>query len=185
MMEMGIRTYSVARVISAQKLPTVFTEWRAKPRTSAMRDRHARRCGKEIVHRQPGHLDEVAQGALSGIVLPVGVGKEAPGSVEGKVRGCRSKVLRIPGQDLLHPQEEVKEQPADQAERKERRRICQPRLLHVLIDQAKPVDEAFDRTKRLRKKIGTPLHHRRHIRSQRLDASENQQEKNGNLQPPL
>ena len=41
--------------------------------------------GDEVLHRQPGHLAEIAEGAFAAVGLPVGVGDEADGGVERQI----------------------------------------------------------------------------------------------------
>ena len=41
------------------------------------RDGHADRGGDEVLHRQAGHLHQVALGGLAGVGLPVGVGRRS------------------------------------------------------------------------------------------------------------
>ena len=43
--------------------------------------------GSEILHRERGHLDEVAEGGFAAVGLPIGVGHEADGGVEGQIGG--------------------------------------------------------------------------------------------------
>ena len=52
------------------------------------RHRQGKACGggEEVLHRQPGHLREVAHGGLAAIGLPVRVGDERDGGVEGEIR---------------------------------------------------------------------------------------------------
>ena len=59
------------------------------------RDRHrdAGRRRHEVVIREPGHLREVAHGRLAAVRLPVRVGRERRGGVEGE---CRARRRRIP-----------------------------------------------------------------------------------------
>ena len=61
----------------------------------------ARGGGEEVLHRQPGHLREVAHGGLAAIGLPVRVGDERDGGVEGEIRREGAKALRVERQDSL------------------------------------------------------------------------------------
>ena len=56
--------------------------------------RHADRGRDEVLHRQPGHLREVGQRRLAAVELPVGVGDERRGGVEGDVPRRRSRSPR-------------------------------------------------------------------------------------------
>ena len=50
------------------------------------RDGDAGRGRDEVLHRQAGHLHEIGHRAFAAVVLPVGVGDEADGGVEGELR---------------------------------------------------------------------------------------------------
>src|SRR6266545_3031276 len=57
----------------------------------------------EVVPRKPRHLREVAHRALAAVVLPIRVGREAGGGVEGEVGRDWPELLRIEGQKVLQP----------------------------------------------------------------------------------
>ena len=59
------------------------------------RQRDARGGGDELVKGQAGHLRQVAHGLLAGVVLPVGVGGEAGGGIEGQLRLDIGQALRV------------------------------------------------------------------------------------------
>ena len=63
----------------------------------------------EILHRQARHLGQVAHGGLAAVELPVGVGDEADGGVEGQVGRNRALARRVQGQELLDAQESVED----------------------------------------------------------------------------
>ena len=74
---------------STQKLPSVFGPPARPAREAAgerQRDADARRRRDEVVPGQARHLGEVAHRRLAGVRLPVGVGGEAGGGVEGELR---------------------------------------------------------------------------------------------------
>ena len=82
----GSKTYSVLRVKSTQKLPIVVD---FAPREAAdQRDEHghARGSGQEVLHGEPEHLREIAHRGFADVALPIGVGREAHGRVERRVR---------------------------------------------------------------------------------------------------
>jgi hypothetical protein len=77
----------VIRTRSTQKLPMVR---RAIPHQAAYQHRcdgDADRGGEEIVQNQGHHLGEVGERGFAAIALPVGVGRETDGCIEGEVRG--------------------------------------------------------------------------------------------------
>jgi hypothetical protein len=53
-------------------------------------DGHARRSGDEILDGQPEHLGQVAHGRLPAVSLPVGIGDETGGCVQGRVGRYRA-----------------------------------------------------------------------------------------------
>ena len=86
--------------------PEVADGARRTPREAAdQRDgeRDAGGGGDEVVHRQPGHLREIAHRRLGHVRLPVGVGDEADRGVEGEVRRDRALALRVERQHVLQP----------------------------------------------------------------------------------
>ena len=58
-------------------------------------------CGNEILHRQSGHLREIAHGAFSGIGLPVGVGHKADGRIQGQMPTGSGNVPGVQGKQVL------------------------------------------------------------------------------------
>jgi hypothetical protein len=88
-----------ARVISTQKLPIALPDARAKARISADGDGDARRGRDEVLDGEAGHLGQIGHGAFAAVVLPVGVGDEADGGVEGELGRDGGHAGRIVGQD--------------------------------------------------------------------------------------
>ncbi len=136
MNDSGSRMYSVVRVISTQKLPIVCAVWRAKPRISAITHRHAGRRGQEILHRERGHLGQIAHGAFAAVALPVGVGHEADRRVERRVGRHRAHRRRIERQMHLQALQAVHRQPAEQVEHQQRDRVFDPAHFLGRIDAA-------------------------------------------------
>jgi hypothetical protein len=56
---------------------------------------------EKILHRETQHLGKVAHGGLAGIALPIGIGGETDGRVEGRIRTDAGHCLRIEGQPDL------------------------------------------------------------------------------------
>ena len=63
------------RVRSTQKLPTVFTDARAKARISAISSAMPVAADTKFCVRETEHLGQIAQRAFAAVVLPVGVGR--------------------------------------------------------------------------------------------------------------
>ena len=82
------------RVISTQKLPTRLRRGAGKAADQRDRKHDARGRRQEVLMGEAEHLHEVGQRALATIVLPVGVGDEADGGVEGEVFGHGRHALR-------------------------------------------------------------------------------------------
>ena len=97
----GSRIHSVVRVRSTQALPRPFALLRAKP--ADQRDRHHDAGGgrKEVLHRQPGHLGEIAHRRFAGVALPVGIGDERHRGVERRIRRDRAHVRGLTRQPRL------------------------------------------------------------------------------------
>ena len=119
----------------------------AAPRETAHqgdRHRHADGRGDEVLHRQTGHLHQVALGGLAGVGLPVGVGDEADGGVPGQRRGHRGAgVVEVQRQLALHQLEEEQEQDADRRERQHAAGVGAPGLLGFRVGADQPVDDAL------------------------------------------
>ena len=109
------------------------------------RDREPDRGRHEVLHREPGHLGEVAHRRLGGVALPVRVRDEADRGVERERLTDPGRVGRVQRQHGLQPLQPVEEQRADDAEREHRERVDGPPLLPVRVDPADPVDQPLDR----------------------------------------
>ncbi len=81
----GRSTRTTARTRSTQKLPIVVPDERARPRTSAIGHGETDGGGDEVLDGQPHGLHEGRHAGLTGIRLPVGVGDEGDGRVDGGV----------------------------------------------------------------------------------------------------
>jgi len=84
--------------------------------------------------------------ALAAVALPVGVGGEARGGVEGEVRCQAGEALRIERQAILVAQDEIGEQQPDEAEGQQGKRVADPALLLLRMDAADAVGEPLDGT---------------------------------------
>ena len=100
----------------------------------------------EVVNGQCDHLREIRHRRLTTVALPIGVGGEACGGVEGEVRGKPGQRLRVERQMVLETQDEVGEDHSDQTEREQSEGITDPALFAAGIDAADPVGQSLDRT---------------------------------------
>ena len=96
---------------------------------------------------RPDHLGEVAQRALAGVALPVGVGDEADRGVERQRAACTFAMsVGLNGSPLWIRWITYEQDEADDAEREQRQRVDVPALLALGVDPAEPVDQPLDRT---------------------------------------
>ena len=107
-------------------------------------DGDAGRGRDEVMDREPGHLDEIAERRLAAVVLPVGVGREADGRVQRQVLLHAGHALGIEGQEVLQPQHRVERGEAGEIEQQHGDGIGQPMLLLLGIDARDPIDDALD-----------------------------------------
>ena len=118
---------------------------RARPRIERDRDGDADGGRDEVLHREPGHLGEVAHRRLAGVVLPVRVGDEADRGVERERRRDGCDVGRVERQRALDALEHVEAEHRDDAEREQRERVDVHRCSRSGVDAASAVDDALDR----------------------------------------
>ena len=84
--EIGSRMRTTLRTRSTQKLPSRSVFERVNPRISATATAMPTAADDEVLHREAGHLDEVAHRGLAGVGLPVRVGHERRRGVERQRR---------------------------------------------------------------------------------------------------
>ena len=101
-------------------------------------ERDAGSGGHEVLGGERRHLGEIAHRALAAVVLPVGVGGEADGGIEGEVRGDRRHARRIERQHRLEALQRVDQQEARGIEQQHGDRIGEPVLLARLVDAGEP-----------------------------------------------
>jgi hypothetical protein len=104
---------------------------------------HAGGGRDEVVRGQARHLREGRDRLLRHIGLPVGVGDEADGGVEGQVRRHAGEALRIERQEVLEAQGQVEDDKARGREGQEARGVAQPVLRAVALDAADGIDDAL------------------------------------------
>ena len=129
-------------------------------------DRDADGRAQEVVIRQAHHLGEIAHGGFGRIGLPVGVGGEGDGGVEGECRRHARQMLRIPWQQALCPFDHVSQQERNEADDQHRHGVLLPAHLLVRLDAAGAVEEPFDRPQQRIEKGLFALDHARDIESQ-------------------
>ncbi len=101
--------------------------------------------GDEVLHRQPGHLAEVAHRGLAAVVLPVRVRHERRDGVEAVVPRNRVEVLRVPRVQRLRAQDQVEHEPPEQREGDGRPGVLLPVLPAARVRAQQPAPEALGR----------------------------------------
>ena len=122
---------------------------------------------------------------LADVALPVRVGREAHGRVEGGIRAYRAEVLRIERQDALQALQQVDDDEPDQVEEQHRERIALPVGFRIRIDARHAIDHPLDRAEHRREERAAALVHRRHEGAQRLDEQHEDAEVERELQESL
>ncbi len=133
----------------------------------------ARRCRDEVLHRQPHHLREVAQGRFARIALPVGIGDKTDGGVETGVGADRAELLRVERQHALQPLQRIHQQRAQQAEHQQGHGIARPAHPGG-IDAAQPQQTGLQPGQR--PPGGTAVHDPGEVTSQGAGRAQNHQE---------
>ena len=87
----------------------------------------------------------MAHRRLAAVVLPVGIGDEGDGGVEGELRRHRGHASRVEGQPVLESLERVEEEDTRKVEGEQRQRISEPALLLAGIDAGEAVERTLDR----------------------------------------
>ena len=113
-----------------------------EPAHQRHRDGHAHRGGDEVLHGQPGHLDQVTHHRLRHVRLPVRVGHERHRGVERDPRIHRAAV-QAQRQQRLQPLKQVQQQHRQERKRQHRRGVTRPALLGVGVDAGQPVHDPF------------------------------------------
>ncbi len=94
-------------------------------------DGHPDGGGDEVLDRQAGHLGQVRHRRLAAVVLPVRVGDEAPGGVEGDVRADALHALRVQRERALQPLQGVEQGDAGRREDEQAAGVLGPPLIVV------------------------------------------------------
>ncbi|MNV22659.1 hypothetical protein D3C71_1136430 [compost metagenome] len=123
--------------------PEVAHGGRAMPGQPAdQREQHGDAGGgrDEVLHRQRQHLRQVAHRRLAAIALPVGIGDETDGRVQGGVRRHRAHAGGVQGQQALHALQGVDRNDADDVEGQHGQGISLPAHLGLGVDTRQTVD---------------------------------------------
>ena len=121
------------------------------------------------MQRQPDHLRKIGHGRLAAVELPVGVGCEAGGGVEGKMRRQAGEILRVKRKMVLKAQNKIGKQHAHEAEQQHGNRVAHPALLLLGIDAAHRVGQALDRPDdAVDPRLAVHVEHLHQIQSERL-----------------
>ncbi len=131
-------------------------------------DGDAGRRGQEVLHGEAGHLHEIGHRAFAAVVLPVGVGHEAGGGVEGEPGFDGGHAGRIEGQAALQPLQEVKHQETGQVEEQQSRRIGGPVLLLTLAGSRDAIKAPLDRAENRREECAVAAENAIHVAAERL-----------------
>ena len=138
----------------------------------------------EVVNRQCDHLREIRHGRFAAVALPVGVGREARGGVEGEGGRESGEALRIQRQAVLVTQDEIGEQQADEAEDEEGDGVGEPTLFFGRIDAADAVGEALDGLHEpVEKRAALGVEDFDQIEAERLGDEQQSADEKGELEP--
>ena len=115
--------------------------------------------GEEVLHRQAQHLGQVAHGRFAAIALPVGVGDEADGGVEGRIRADVGHRLRIERQPELQPLQGIDRQHTEDVEQQDGQGVFQPAHFLVLADAAQAIEHGLDPAAEAQGQRRAPFHY--------------------------
>ena len=149
------------------------------------RECDARGGRHEVLHRQAGHLHQIGHGALAAVVLPVRVGHEAGGGVEGEVWRHRAHAHRIVRQHGLEALEGIEHDEAEQVEGQQGQRIGQPVLLFPLARAGQAVEHSLDRAQERRKEGALAVEDARHVPAQGLHERDDDGAEDEDLDPAV
>ena len=139
-------------------------------------DHDAGGSGEEVLHREPGHLREIAHRGLARVALPVGVGDETDGRVEGGVGADVREALRIQRQPSLQALQDIERERPEGVEQQQIRGVRLPAALVRRVDTAQAVNPALERRGGAQRPDGPAVEYLRHVHAERLHAHEQQQQ---------
>ncbi len=122
----------------------------------------------KIMHRQSGHLHQIAHGGFGHVRLPVRVGDETDRGVERQIGRHRIERLRIERQQRLQALQPVQHDEAGEAERQHGDRVGDPMLFLRFIDTADAVQPAFQRPQHRRKQGALAVEYPGHVAAERF-----------------
>jgi hypothetical protein len=103
------------------------------------------RAGQEALHRDAGHLHQVARRRLTPIGLPAGVGHKADRGVpRQRRRHLGRRVMQVQRQLVLEQFEEEQDQNADRRERQNAAGICAPSPFGFRVDADDAINGLLD-----------------------------------------
>ena len=123
---------------------------------------------QEVLVRQAEHLHEVGHRAFAAVVLPVGVGDEADGGVEGQVRRHGRHAGRIVRQRACSAQQNVEDEESADVKEQHGDRIGEPVLLALGINATQQVETGFDRHQHRAEERALAVEDPRHVAAERL-----------------
>jgi len=106
-------------------------------------DSNPRGGGNKIMKRQSHHLRKVGHRGFAAIALPVGIGGKTGRRVEGQIGAERAKPLWVQRQQVLNPENDIREKQANKTEHKQRNGILLPVLFLFSIHPEYPVKQQF------------------------------------------
>ncbi|MNF78653.1 hypothetical protein D3C84_608450 [compost metagenome] len=129
--------------------------------TAAQRNQYRQAGGRtdEVLHGQADHLAQVAQGGLTAVGLPVGVGHETDRRVEGLGPLLARQMLRVERQVVLEQQDREQQQKAREVEREQRQGILLPTLFTRRVDPGHAITAALHRPQNRRQPSALAFHH--------------------------
>ena len=146
----------------------VLTDVAGEAANERDRQRDAGRRRQEVLDGQAEHLHEVGHRAFAAVVLPVGVGDEAHGGVEGEIGWHRRLVGRIERQHGLQAHQRIEDKKAADVEQQHGDRVGEPMLLALRVDAADPIEHGFDRAQHRRQEGALAVEDARHVAAERL-----------------
>ncbi len=146
-------------------------------------DRHADRGRGEVLHGEPGHLRQVAHRRFAAVVLPVRVGDEAHGGVEGEERRDRLHRRWVERQPALEALQGVQTKHRHQAQGDDRARVHDPGLLLVGSYAADTVDQPLERQEHAVAGRGATAVDFGEVRAEQPRPEQQQPDQGGDLEP--
>ena len=149
----------------------------------AYRHRHGGGGIEEIVSGEASHLGEMTHRRFAGIGLPIGVGDETDGGVEGEIGGDSGARRGVERQEGLTSLDGIKREEAEKAESQHRKRIGQPVLFLVGIDAREPIERSFQRRDDRGQKVPAPVENHRHESTKRPRQRDDRRQNAGDFEP--